>query len=404
LLAEISTSDVLPSVPGQTELLTRMLNGSQAKTAYALRLNVEKLLCGNGRGELATDPTTGRKFWRCIEPEFLNCTGFLTLTAGDYFCTYHGKQIPDAKNFCPCCGNRMRFEKIHDAAEANRRINNLNRRVIQLVFSRSVLVTERHKDKGIHFHLIGRLASGADIRTGLDYRQIKLRNYRSASPALREIWAMLRDVLPKYGFGRHELLPIRKTAEAVAAYVSKYIEKNVCNRLADDKRKKLVRYIGWNKEQVKPNEFSWATPRAAAWRAKTRECAALIFCETREDCAEVLGPRWAFHISGVWQRVDDRPVPFIEWDWATRERARCELMLSCENHVKKCASRIRLFSDVVKDARIDFADVELSEPVIYPSEIPEPDRFKTERARLHLLRFPRDLRCLGKSRRLVATN
>ncbi|HTB83638.1 MAG TPA: hypothetical protein VK742_08290 [Candidatus Sulfotelmatobacter sp.] len=396
--AEIST-EILPSPapPGQTEFLVSMLNGSQAKTAYALRLNIEKLVCGNGRGELADDPTTGRKFWRCLEPEFLNSTGFLTLTAGDYFCNFHGKKIPDEKNFCPLCGNRMHFEKIHDSDEANRRFNNLNRRVIQTIFSRAVAVTERHKDKAIHFHLIGRLASGADIRTGLNFEALKNRDYRSASPALRALWAMLRDTLPVYGFGRHELLPIRKTAEAVAAYVSKYIEKNICNRLSDDKRKKLVRYIGWHKAQIKPNEFSWATERARAWRAKTRECAALIFCESREDCAEVMGPRWAFHISGVWQKIDDRPVPFIQWDFPTRECARRELMLHCEKHVKKSASRMREFSEILREMKIDDGDF-----VLPPDP---PCKFEVERARLRLMALPkRELRHLGQSRRCVALN
>jgi hypothetical protein len=339
------------SAPVESEFVGKMLNGSQSKTAFALRLNCERMICGEGKGHLADDVTTGRKFWKTENPQFLNSTGFLTLTAGDYFCNFHGQQIPDEKNFCPLCGNKMFFQKIHNSSEANRRFNNLNRREIPAIFSRAIAVTERHKDKAIHFHLIGRLLSGADIRTGLNFEEIGRRNYRSASPALRALWAHLREVLPRYGFGRHELLPVRKTAEAVAAYVSKYIEKNVCNRLADDARKKLVRYIGWNKSQLKPNEFSWGTPRAAAWRAKTRECAALIFCDTREQVALALGSRWAFTISSVWQKIDDTPVAFMSWDYLTRETARRELMLHCESFVKNRQREVKQFSDVVFDTR-----------------------------------------------------
>ena len=347
--------DVSPVLPGQTDFTAKMLNGSQAKTAFALRLNCEKLVCGSAPGHLATEPLTGRKFWKVEKPEFLNSTGFLTLTAGDYFCSFHGLQIPTAseKNFCPCCGNRMHFVKIQDAAEANRRFNNLNRREIPAMFSRSIAVSERHRDKGIHFHLIGRLLSGADIRTGINFDEIKKRRYRSAPEALRALWRKLREVLPLYGFGRHELLPIKKTAEAVAAYVSKYIEKNICNRLFDDKRKKLVRYIGWNKTQLKPNDFSWATPKAAAWRAKTRECAALIFCFDRETVAEVLGPRWAFSISQVWQKIDDKPLPFMVWDYPVRELARRELMAHCQRHVRTCAEKKSRFGEIAAEMRCE---------------------------------------------------
>jgi hypothetical protein len=40
---------------------------------------------------------------------------------------------------------------------------------------------------------------------------------------------------PKYGFGRTELLPIKKTAEGVAKYVGKYVAKHIGQRLPADK-------------------------------------------------------------------------------------------------------------------------------------------------------------------------
>ena len=319
--------DLLPPEADGQQSLPFRLTGSQAKTAYALRLNAERMINGDSPGHFATDPE-GKPFWKVEKPEFLRSTGFLTLTVGDFICTYHGQQLPtdkpgedDRHVFCPVCASRMKFVKIHDSAEANRRFNNLNRHFIGNVFSRAIAVTERHKDAGIHFHLLGRMAGGQDIRTGLNFEAVEKRDYRTAPEALRAVWALLRDTLPRYGFGRAELLPVKKTSEAVSAYISKYIEKNICNRLEEDKRKKLVRYIGWEKTQLKPNEFSWATPRAIAWRGKARELAGYIGITAKEQCTDALGPRWAMHLSSTWQgRTKDEIVPFIVADaWTKRQ-------------------------------------------------------------------------------------
>jgi hypothetical protein len=193
----------------------------------------------------------------------------------------------------------------------------------------------------IHFHLLGTLASGADIRTGLDFVQVNRRDYRTVSAELRGVWAVMRQKLPLYGFGRHELLPVRKTGDAVAAYVSKYIEKNVCQRSPADKGKRLVRYIGWQKRQLKPNEFEWDGVRARAWRAKTGQLFEMAGCQLKEfqvnppkriiqDCASgagkirpkcldgseikmKFGPRWAMVGTEIWSEVfTDDKLPFLD--------------------------------------------------------------------------------------------
>jgi hypothetical protein len=335
---------ILPAVPGQQEFTKSFLSGSQAKTAFALRLNAETMIREDG----------------------LNSTGFLTLTCGDYFCTIHGKQIPNERNFCPCCmdGKKMTFVRVSDSKEAARRFDNLNRRVLSAMFTRAIAVTERHKSKDIHFHLLGTLAGKPDIRTGLNFEEIiQRKNYRSASEELRGIWAMLRDVLPRYGFGRAELLPVRKTGEAVACYVSKYIEKNVFNRLPEDRGKKLVRYLGWEKMQLKANEFEWDGERARAWRGKSREMLSLVgvnlpdkefepLPHVRRSCAsaagkirpkfldgtearEILGSRWAFHLHNFIQKVSDQAVPFMVWDYLQMGIVRDELAaLAGARHIR----------------------------------------------------------------------
>lgn len=248
--------------PEQKEFVEKMLNGSQAKTAYAIRFNSERM----------------------IAEADLDSTVFLTLTVGD-------------------TDRDGQFQKVFDSDEANRRFNNLNRRVLPDIFERAIVVTERHKDRGVHFHVLGILKGRPDIRTGFDFGQVDRRDYRSVSKRLRAVWELLRGILPEYGFGRAETLPIRKSGPAVAAYVAKYIEKNVCNRLKDDKGKRLVRYLGWNGSQLKPNGFGWASTRSTAWRLKTKQLFHLVGIESPEQAAEAIGCRWAFHSTNIWGRA-----------------------------------------------------------------------------------------------------
>jgi hypothetical protein len=252
--------EIVEEESGQKPLPFR-LSGSQAKTAFALRHNAEGMIAEAGLG----------------------CAAFLTLTVGD--------ESPEG------------FRQVWDAAEASRRIHNLNRRVMKFLFRKSIVVTERHKSGAIHFHIVGVLRSGVDIRTGFDFSAVKKGDYSSACPELKKLWEMLRETLPNYGFGRAELTPIEKTGEAVAMYVSKYIEKNLFNRLPEDKGKKLVRYLGFEKRHLKPNEFSWATPRAAKWRLNAESLAALAGVRDRSEVAECFGPRWAYRLSRVMNAV-----------------------------------------------------------------------------------------------------
>jgi hypothetical protein len=294
--------DLVSSPEGNAlqQALPFRLTGSQAKTAFALRQNVERMINGRANRRLIEveypcgEETKRMKVYASHNPENLNCTGFLTLTMGDF--------DEDGK-----------FQQVWDAAEASRRVNNLNRRVLKDLFEKAIIVTERHKNGAIHFHIVGILAGRPDIRTGFNFDAVRNRNYSSVSDSLRAVWQHLREVLPKYGFGRAELTPIESTGEAIACYVSKYIEKNICNRLKEDYRKKLVRYIGFEKTQLKPNEFAWATKRAVAWRWKARECAALIDVKTPEEAKIALGPRWAYNLTWIWKRNGDDLCNFVQW-------------------------------------------------------------------------------------------
>ncbi len=259
----------------QRELPFR-LTGSQKKTAYALEQNVACM----------------------IEEAGLEFCGFLTLTVGD--------EEEDG------------FRQVWDAAEASRRIKSLENGLLADLFPRSIIVTERHKSGAIHFHLI--VECREDIRTGFDFASFLAartarkegwvneeaeREYQaSASDHLRALWGILRERLPAYGFGRSELTPIFKTGEAISRYVSKYVEKNLFNRLAEDKGKKLVRYMGWKGQQMTANGFSWATPAACEWRKNAAALAKTQGVLHREEVALCFGPRWAFRLSRAMQDAD----------------------------------------------------------------------------------------------------
>jgi len=416
---------------GQGELLEKMLSGSQAKTAFALRQNIERLLAGNSPLVLRTwrdGSGVERESWTAANPQNLNCAAFLTLTVGDEWDRAGALENRDkaekraaaaalklakgraflrvseclracggadlrklagladrlekragfaerAKNeayrvaaLVPDDGQRH-FVQVWDASEASRRINNLNRRLLPAIFERAVLVTERHKNKAIHFHVVGVLRGRPDIRTGFDFRAFKasrkawnagkpsraadLRYKMAASDELRALWATLRQELPKFHFGRAELTPLEKAGESVAAYVSKYVEKNVCQRLPDDKRKKLVRYLGdWSTVgaverpaafsarvdmieaaaaaklpitvfapvpagcwKLRSNDFGWAGRRAWAWWNKAAVVAGLVGWKSTKKLALEIGPRWAWKLSGLWKEVttDDLHPGFPGW-------------------------------------------------------------------------------------------
>jgi hypothetical protein len=308
----------------------RLLTGSAAKTATALRWNASVL----------------------VERAGLNSVGFMTFTPGDYWCRSHGKQLPTGKQRCPCCRSKLHFLKIHDADEANRRVKSFYGGVLDDLFPVSIIVKERHQDGGNHFHILGELAGRPDIRTGFDFTAVRRGDYASVNPELKAIWKMLREKAPLYGMGaRVELLPVRKTAGAVASYVSKYIEKHIAHRQPEDRGRRLVRYHGFHRCQLKANEFEWDGQHARAWRQRTRDALAIVGvsmmdvpvaaaphvvaacatlkirakCLEGSEAREVLGPRWAFLVNLLLERLDVAKGDRLVCDYPTKQLLSGEL-------------------------------------------------------------------------------
>jgi hypothetical protein len=184
-----------------------------------------------------------------------------------------------------------------DLGEANRRFNSLNTHVLKGRYKRAVVVPERQKSGRVHFHLL--VVLDADIRTGCDFEAFERRDYRSANKALRSEWAFWRKTAPLYGFGRHELLPVKSNSEGIARYVGKYISKHVRERVGSDKGARLVRYLGFGPgERKASSRLAWNTDNAWLWRHKLAAFAHRLGLEDFADLQKAFGPRWAWHLQG----------------------------------------------------------------------------------------------------------
>ena len=179
--------------------------------------------------------------------------------------------------------------------EATKRLNSLITGVLRQRYPMCIRVSERQKSGRWHFHLV--VVCQQDIRRGVDFQAIKERHYKDgANPALRAEWAFWRNTAKNYGFGRTELLPVRKTGEALAAYVAKYISKGFSYRQQRDKGARLYSVIGGSR--VCSSRFSFFSLKSYLWRQKVAMWAA----------------SWSASLAKVAQSVNQSPIDALTYD------------------------------------------------------------------------------------------
>lgn len=226
----------------------------------------------------------------CIERHGLEKIGFLTLT----------------------------FPKHLSLKEAMRRFNSLATHFLDKHFVCWVRVVEFTKDGRPHFHLI--VVCREDIRTGFDFgNYVKMARLSSNSarrrknsveirtlarslnptPALRAIWADLREVLPEYQFGRAELIPVRKNGAALARYVGGYIRKSMDFRPVDAKGARLIAYSKGFPRKVVGHAWSFHCEGSELWRAKVGVFAKLHRIRDLGHMRDRFGDRWAWWLRGL---------------------------------------------------------------------------------------------------------
>lgn len=159
-------------------------------------------------------------------------------------------------------------DDVQDPKLAQHRFNSLRTNFLKKHYPHYIRVLERTKSGRIHYHLI--VATKENIRFGLNFRQIAAKNYSSANMSIRKHWENLRTNLPKYDFGRAELLPVKTNSKGLARYVAKYIGKHINSRLEADKGIRLCQ-TSIDKKQVwkrATSNFQFLSQGSKDWRKK----------------------------------------------------------------------------------------------------------------------------------------
>ena len=163
-----------------------------------------------------------------------------------------------------------------------------------------ICVFELHKDGVWHIHVV--VATKEDIRTGTDIE--RLSNYRLPywarrgkhlrNEALAAEWKALREVACKYRFGRVELLPVKKTAQAVGFYLGDYLVKTY-NLIPPGRKCRLVRF-SQRINQAICTKFSIRSLGNLIYRTRLKIVARMLNFQNYGDFAEYFGPRWHFYL------------------------------------------------------------------------------------------------------------
>lgn len=195
-------------------------------------------------------------------------------------------------------------------------------------------VVEFNKKGGIHFHMIA--VCSEDIRAGFNfeaYSQMQefnqltrpltsekktlrgtLGRQLTSNPALKGLWKQLEEVLPKHGFGRCEVAPLRECPEAAAKYL--------IGGWADSIRRKKAAGV---KPRTRLYSYAKPFPRVKLpdgpgkeiYRRKVEIILEAMHL-SREDMTERYGPRWNYLLM---RHVMDHLDYFLhsnpeEWDRA----------------------------------------------------------------------------------------
>lgn len=205
--------------------------------------------------------------------------------------------------------------------EANKRFHSFSTNFLHRIFPLAWLAVREWSPSGhLHFHLLG--ACAEDIRTGFGFGNYlemsriskrrgpkaeirRLGRSLSPNPALKALWGELRAACPKYQFGRHELIPIRKSGRAVAYYVGGYIQKTLIFRPFSAKGARLITYSQGFPRRVNSHQFMWLTENTASWRRKVGIFAALHGVKDLAGLAERFGPRWSFWFRDLIETLND---------------------------------------------------------------------------------------------------
>lgn len=241
----------------------------------------EYILGGPSKSELKTIYALGLNVAKLFKVNLIQNIGFMTIT--------FPKEVTTPK-------------------EAGKRFNSFNSHKLAEIRKAYIKVTEPHKDKRPHFHLL--IALPWDIQSGFDwqsyqaaqrefhangktarFRKLRRKYSQSATPDLRRLWAEFRKCSSLYNLGRIEILPIRTVEEAAVKYIGKYIEKGSVHRVGAWKGARLTSHSK-SLDRAANCQFAWVES-GRKWRLYLKAVAQCLFAKDIDMLASRLGPKWA---------------------------------------------------------------------------------------------------------------
>lgn len=179
------------------------------------------------------------------------------------------------------------------------------------MFGSGMWVRERqHRTGDWHAHFV--VDAGFDVRSGYPWVEVNNRCYRAVDARLRAYWKVFREKTELYGFGRHNLEPIKVNGQAAAGYLSKYLSK----RKSTDKQfgEEKCRLFGmWGVGRSCSFKFSWNTAAGQQQRQKLAAIARIVgqlrntSIEDLDDLKRELGFDWWRKIRRI--LISEKPWP-----------------------------------------------------------------------------------------------
>jgi hypothetical protein len=157
------------------------------------------------------------------------------------------------------------------------------------------------------------VATKEDIRTGTDIETLSnyelpywmRRGKHLRNEALAAEWTELRTICCRYRFGRVELLPVKKSGEAVGYYLGDYLVKTY-NDLAPGSRCRLVRFSKGINRTIS-NKFSIVSLGNLIYRTRLKMVARMLGFTDYGDFAEYFGAGWHYLLKNDIAWI---PMPF----------------------------------------------------------------------------------------------
>lgn len=235
-----------------------------------------------------------------VKKHGLNNVGLLTLTFG----------VPSSGRGSQA--TKELREQAKDLEFVQKRWHSLNTNIIAKRYPDWICIPEPHKDGVWHLHVV--VALKIDIRTGTDVETLTnyslpawmRRGKHLRNEVLAAEWRALREVACKYRFGRIELLPIKKTGEALARYLADYLSKSF-KVIPPGKKHRLVRLSRGVSRQFSMTFSIWSLGNLI-YRTRLKMAASMLHFQDYGDFANYFGPRWNYYLGDLIAAI---PVPMV---------------------------------------------------------------------------------------------